>query len=66
MPHKHSILEKAEDQTLLDVGIRFLMYVFWITFIAAMFSLFHHPSLMWATMVAGVLLVGISFLKHVL
>jgi hypothetical protein len=42
MLYKHSILEKAENRILLDVGIRFLMYVFWVAFLATMFSLFHH------------------------
>ena len=64
MPYKHSMLEKAEDRILLDVGIRFLMYVFWIAFVAAMFALFGHPNLMWGTMGAGVVLIGLSFLKH--
>jgi hypothetical protein len=65
MPQKHSILEKAENRLLFDVGIRFLMYVFWFAFVAAMFSIFHHPYIMWATMGTGVLLIGISFLKHI-
>lgn len=65
MPQKHSMLEKGEDQVLLQVGIRFLMYVLLFAFVAAMFSIFHHPYIMWATMGTGVLLIGISFLKHI-
>jgi hypothetical protein len=64
MPHKNSSLEKAENAILLDVGVRFAMYVFWVVFVATMFSLFDHPYLMRATLGTGVLLIGVSFLKH--
>jgi hypothetical protein len=60
------MFDKKDSEVRAQMGIRLVIYFFWVFFVAAIFWLLNYPCLAYSTVALGAVLIGVSAWRHLL